>query len=377
MFDAPPEEWRRVTLGEVIRLEYGRSLPESSRLDGDVPVYGSNGPVGFHSEHLVADRGIVVGRKGTAGSVHVTEGSFWPIDTTYYVQSRQEVDVGWLAATLRHADLGSLNEATGVPGLNRDNAYRQPVLFPPLDEQRRIAEVLRSVDRAISAASATEAQAGRAHEAILEALFGPYACGEEIELGVRASLGDFCERVTYGFTNPMPTTTSGPWMVTALNVTGGEIDYGTTRHTSEEAFRDLLTDKSRPQPGSVLVTKDGTLGRVAVVDRTAVCVNQSVAVLVPLETKITPKFLSYLLQCRTGQERMLADSGGGSVKHIYITKLADMSIGVPPLQTQEQLRNQADQSVRVLKEARNTTMALRALRASLCHDLSGRVRVPA
>ena len=378
MFDAEPEGWEQKALGEVITLEYGRALPEASRLDGSVPVYGSNGPVGFHADHLVGERGIVVGRKGTAGSVRVTSGAFWPIDTTYYVRPRSEVDFDWLAAALRHADLGSLNEATGVPGLNRENAYRRPVLLPPLAEQRRIAEVLRLVDEAIAAAIAVEDQAQRAHEAILEGAFGAYASGARVDGADVCPIGDFCERVTYGFTNPMPSTASGPWMITALNVVGGEIDYDTSRHTSEDAFRDLLTDKSRPQPGSVLVTKDGTLGRVAVVDRPDICVNQSVAVLVPLNEKLASKFLSYLLQSATGQERMFADSGGGSVKHIYISKLAKMPIGVPSLETQEKLQTQADQSLSVLKEARRTSVALNRLRTSLGHDLlSGRVRVPA
>ena len=38
-------------------------------------------------------------------------------------------------------------------------------------------------------------------------------------------LGNFVSRVTYGFTNPMPTTEEGPIMVTAKDIRGGRIDY--------------------------------------------------------------------------------------------------------------------------------------------------------
>ncbi|WP_232725772.1 restriction endonuclease subunit S [Qipengyuania seohaensis] len=148
--DALPDGWRSAELGDIITLEYGRSLPKKARQPGSVAVYGSNGVVGTHNEALVPNGGIIVGRKGTAGSVTVSPGPFWPIDTTYFVKSRKSVDWDWLAATLQHVRLNELNEATGVPGLNRDKAYRQPILFPPLDEQRRIAEVLRSVDEAIA-----------------------------------------------------------------------------------------------------------------------------------------------------------------------------------------------------------------------------------
>lgn len=147
-----PQGWSIAALGDVIRLEYGRALSASAREPGQIPVYGSNGVCGLHSTALVNERGIVVGRKGTAGSVTVTTGPFWPIDTTYYVVQRVEADFDWLAATLEHARLSELSEATGVPGLNRDKAYLQPILLPPLDDQRRISEVLRSANEAISEA---------------------------------------------------------------------------------------------------------------------------------------------------------------------------------------------------------------------------------
>ncbi|HEV7340138.1 MAG TPA: restriction endonuclease subunit S [Sphingopyxis sp.] len=144
-----PEGWQAAKLGDIIALEYGRSLPEKVRRPGDVPVYGSNGIVGWHDEPLVHSGGIIVGRKGTAGSVTVSSDPFWPIDTTYFVKAREPLDPDWLAATLHHSRLNDLNEATGVPGLNRDKAYLQRVSLPPLDEQQRIAEFLRSVDDAI------------------------------------------------------------------------------------------------------------------------------------------------------------------------------------------------------------------------------------
>src|SRR5690349_17347948 len=84
----PSPEWAEVTLGEIISLEYGRSLPEKTRRPGSIPVYGSNGVVGWHDEALVPTGGIIVGRKGTAGSVTVSCDPFWPIDTTYFVKPR-------------------------------------------------------------------------------------------------------------------------------------------------------------------------------------------------------------------------------------------------------------------------------------------------
>lgn len=147
-------------------------------------------------------------------------------------------------------------------------------------------------------------------------------------------LSNFISLRTYGFTNPMPTTDRGPYMVTAKDIREGKIDYESARHTSAEAFIDQLTDKSRPRIGDVLLTKDGSIGRVAVCDRENICINQSVALLRP-NGRILPKFLSYLLQAPVYQRRMESDSDGSTIKHIYITRVDKMPVSVPNLTEQQ------------------------------------------
>ncbi|MFD4294399.1 restriction endonuclease subunit S [Rhodococcus sp. NPDC058532] len=143
-------------------------------------------------------------------------------------------------------------------------------------------------------------------------------------------LGNFVERITYGFTNPMPTTVEGPYMITAKDIHDGAIDYSTARHTSVEAYSTLLTEKSRPRIGDVLLTKDGSIGRVAVVDRKSVCINQSVATMRP-NNRIGSQFLAYLLQAPHYQRLMENDSDGSTIKHIYITRVDKMNIAVPSI----------------------------------------------
>ena len=140
--------------------------------------------------------------------------------------------------------------------------------------------------------------------------------------------------ISYGFTNPMPTTNSGPWMVTANDVKNGRINYETARKTSEYAFKKLITDKSRPKIGDLLLTKDGTLGRVAIVDKSNICINQSVAV-IRTNDKIEVNFLKHLLQDNFYQKVMIENAGGSTIKHIYITVVDKMPIVLPPLPEQE------------------------------------------
>lgn len=175
--------------------------------------------------------------------------------------------------------------------------------------------------------------------------------------------------LTYGFTNPMPTESNGPAMLTANDIGWGCVYYDEARSTSEEAYEFFLTSKSKPKKNDVLLTKDGTLGRVGVHDGRAACINQSVALLRPFESVCLSDFLCLVLQASCYQERMVFDAGGTTIKHIYITRLAKMEIAVPPLGEQvEILRNAGirDREYwRIIDDAERMTRLLRERRSAL------------
>ena len=168
---ALPDGWQRMRLGDVIKLEYGVSLPDRNRSPGHVPVIGSAGVVDYHSKATNAGPGVVVGRKGSIGSVTWIGEDFVPIDTTYFaVPVEGKVDLRWAFHFLNREDLSKLNRATGIPGLNRDDVYALNRPIPPLPEQRAIAAVLDSIDGAIEGAEAVIAATGQLRDSLLHDL---------------------------------------------------------------------------------------------------------------------------------------------------------------------------------------------------------------
>jgi type I restriction enzyme S subunit len=134
-----PEGWILGHLRDVVELAYGKGLKASDRRGGPIPVYGSGGVVGSHDTALVQGPGIVVGRKGNVGSVHWSDASFFPIDTTYFVKT--DLPLTYVNFALR--DLKFIDSHAAVPGLSRDQAYGLPFLVPK-------AEVLQQFDEVIS-----------------------------------------------------------------------------------------------------------------------------------------------------------------------------------------------------------------------------------
>jgi type I restriction enzyme S subunit len=126
--DGLPVGWEMKRLGDLITLNYGKALKKELREEGPYPVYGSGGSDSYHREPLVDVPTIVVGRKGTVGSLFWEPRGCWPIDTVFYVSSG--LPMPYVYRTLQILPLSEMNTDAAVPGLNRDNAYRLEVVLP-------------------------------------------------------------------------------------------------------------------------------------------------------------------------------------------------------------------------------------------------------
>ena len=141
-----PERWEIEPLGALVELAYGKTLRAAQRNGGDIPVYGSNGQVGWHDKKLVGGPGIIVGRKGNPGTVTWSHADFFPIDTTYYVVPQlRGLTLHFLYYALQDQALPSVAADSAVPGLNRNLAYMNKQLVP----RRSLIEIYDSYVEAI------------------------------------------------------------------------------------------------------------------------------------------------------------------------------------------------------------------------------------
>lgn len=135
------------TVGEFAPFSYGKALKKNKRNSaGSVPVYGSNGIVGWHDEAVTQGPTVVVGRKGTVGAVHYSPVPCWPIDTTFFVTGQDPELVRFQYYALKSLKLDRMNSDSAVPGLNREAAHARSIRIPLLTEQRSIANILGTLD---------------------------------------------------------------------------------------------------------------------------------------------------------------------------------------------------------------------------------------
>ncbi len=256
--------WQAKNLGEVIKLEYGKPLPKESRDEGGkYPAYGANGVKCWSNQYYLGKQSIIVGRKGSAGEVNLTDEKFWPLDVTYFVTyDDTQYDLTFLYHCLKHLRLTKL--AKGVkPGINRNDVYQIEFAFPPLPEQKRIVAILdeafEGIDRAIANTEKNLANSRELFESYLNAIFTQKGDGWEIE-----KIGEICHVVGGGTpskSNDEFYTGEIPWAT--VRDMKSEIIYETECRITEEAVKKSSTNIIK-QGNVVIATRVG-LGKVCMV----------------------------------------------------------------------------------------------------------------
>lgn len=139
-------DWRKCEWGDIATLEYGKSLRGYQETDGHYRVFGTNGPIGWHDEPLCTHPGVIIGRKGAYRGVHYSPKPFFVIDTAFYVEPKEEMDLRWAYYCLLTYDINSMDSGSAIPSTSREDFYRLPVEVPPVVEQQAIACILGALD---------------------------------------------------------------------------------------------------------------------------------------------------------------------------------------------------------------------------------------
>jgi type I restriction enzyme S subunit len=394
----------REPLKNLADVYYGKSPSEVMVDESDTPVLGTGGAYGLASRALFHGPAIVVPRKGSLGNPQFVSGPFWAADTTYAVLPRPGIDGRWLYYNLDAFDLTKLNEATGVPSISRDWLYRIKFETPPSIEQRRIAEILLTMDEAIKHTEALIAKYGQTITGLMKDLFtrGVTTAGKLRPLRAQGSnlykksplgwipkeweLKPLREVAGYQHGRPFPSTdysVEGAVLVRPGNLhVSGFVRFDKT-HTTRIPYKWLHEFPSyEVKPQDILMNltaqslEDQFLGRVCIVPEVEPSLlNQRIARFSPRQ--VDRLFLYWLLRSVQFRSQIDRTSQGTKVQHIYNSDLNKIVFGVPSnFKEQVQIASILMTATRLLLAYEANVEKLRQQRQGLMQDLlTGRVRV--
>jgi type I restriction enzyme S subunit len=289
--------------------------------------------VGQHEQALTDGATIVIGRKGSFGEVHYSARPVWPIDTTYYVDaSATKCDLGWLAHRLSKLGLTRLNRAVAVPGLNREDAYRQRLLLPPVDEQRRIARIL---DHANATRVRSARQVSLLRQFPAAAFVRMFGSPFDVDGRPALELADLSVAINDCPHSTPVWTDEGEVCLRTSNLTAGDWDWTDKRYVSPDTYRSRSA-RGELEPGDIVLSREGTVGVAAIVaEGMKACMGQRLVQVRPHPDKLRSDYLLRFLLFVLHPDRIGRAMVGSTAQHLNVRDLRALRVKIPPSDEQE------------------------------------------
>ena len=406
MSDAAPETWTEKSLGELCEVTIGGT---PSRAE---PRYWSNEDGGFpwvsiadlrsgrveRTKEFISEAGIqnsnvklvprgtvLMSFKLTIGRTAVAGRDLYTNEAIAAFQPRSDVDRKFLFYWLPYlASTAETDQAVKGATLNKQKLLALAGKLPPLDEQRRIAEVLRSVDKAIAASDkvSKHQNALKTHLAVIAFSHGLRGAGtRETVIGpIPAHWGlSRLEEITHSVGVGIASSAThayvadGTPLLRNQNIKAGHLDLSDLLYVSDEY--DASFASKRVKTGDVITMRTGYPGASAVIpDELNGCQTFTTLISRPDQRVIQPRFLCEWINSPTGMREVSKRQAGGAQQNLNAGALKLLPVPVPPLEEQAEIAALLD-SFPAYDDGSTTLLAVRDnLRIDL---LSGRVRVPA
>jgi type I restriction enzyme S subunit len=362
----------------------GETLLSKDLTGTGVPVFSANtdsGPWGYTSlNRRRLKRGtIVVGARGSIGFPRLPAfETFTSTQTTISVEPDiSVVDSTYLHAVLCAADIRALAAQQAVPMLTIGMLAPLSIPLPRLDEQRRIAEVLRAVDDAIGSSRMAAEAARQANQTIRHELLGVTRDGNLVDLPADWEIrplealatverGKFSIRPRNDprfFGGRMPFIQTGD-----ITAAGDYLDS----HT--QTLNELGVTVSRVFPaGTIMTTIAANIGDLTITAYPVACPDSVVGI--EAREGVNLFWLYSVLSCfKVALDRA---STQNAQKNINLQTLRPLLIPVPPPDLMNKLAETLEATADVAREAQTSFRQIEVLKTVVMGDLlSGRVRVP-
>jgi type I restriction enzyme S subunit len=359
-------------LSEVCHVYQPETIAKKSLpADGVFPVYGANGKIGFNDKYNHEEPQLLLGCRGSVGSIHISEPFSWINGNAMVVQPFEKIVT---RDYLKYAFLGGINikdaiSGTAQPQITRESLSPIEIFVPTLEVQRKIVEKLDTVFTEIDLLEENlrvgEDKANQLLQSLLGAAFlteeDNLERGSQLESQISAlrdsydscRLSEVTEAITDGSHNPPKGIEHSNYlMLSSRNIFNDSINLEKVRYLSEKDF--TQEDKrTNLKDLDVLLTIVGTIGRAAVFnsDLGLITLQRSVAVIRPNQSKLNSRFLMYSLQSMLST--LLSESRGVAQQGFYLDQLRNLNILVPPLNRQREIVEKLDRAHKEIESTIN------------------------
>jgi type I restriction enzyme S subunit len=151
-----------------------------------------------------------------------------------------------------------------------------------------------------------------------------------------STLFDISKKITDGEHSTPTRTSNGYYLLSARNILDGRIDLSDVDYVGADEYR-RIRQRCNPEPGDILISCSGTLGRVAIVPDGLECVMvRSAALVKPNFTKVNAHYVQYFLQSAAGQNQISVSLNQGAQANLFLNHIQGLRISLPSTKAEQE-----------------------------------------
>ena len=260
--------------------------------------------------------------------------------------------------------------------------------FPPIEEQKKIADILSTVDKKIAFVeeninATEELKKGLMQKLLTEGIghteFKDSELGRIPESWELKRLNSVCNKITDGsHFSPIANKNTGFYIATVKDMLLNTFNINTFTHIEENDFKLLEANGCKPENGDILFSKDGTIGKTFVYKDMEIplVVLSSIAIIKPIYKVLDSSFTMHVLKSNIFYKQLNGLSSGSALKRVVLKAIKEIRIPLPPLEEQKQIAeilSTVDNKLENLKEKKQYFEELK--KGLMQKLLTGEVRV--
>lgn len=355
--------WEYKRWKEVLTIINGKNQSAVVDANGEYPIYGSGGIMGYANNWLCPENCVIIGRKGNINKPIFVETKFWNVDTAFGLNANIEYLLPkFLFYFCLDYNFERHNKAVTIPSLTKADLLKIDIPLPPKSTQLAIVSELDKINELIRLKKEQLKDFGNLAQSLFYEMFGDPVENEKgwevKKLGDVCSIGtgstpnrknkDFYENGTY------------PW-VKSTEVCNLPI-YSVEEYITEEALKN--SNCTLYPQNTILMAMYGqgkTRGQIGLLKIKA-CTNQAVAAIIPTKEVVDEIFLCQHLMLMYEHIRNMAR--GGNQANLNLSIVKSIQIILPPLPLQHLFAQRIEQIEREKSEVQKSIQDLETLLAS-------------
>ncbi|PAF54650.1 restriction endonuclease subunit S [Mycoplasmopsis agassizii] len=353
-----------IFVGKNITIEKIKSEKNKYKVMG-----GGSKPSGYYYDYNF-ENGIVLAKTGSAGNLNFLSERFWATSNSFVILTKLDRLLNkYLFYYLKSIEDNIISSATttAIPTITKKKVDNISVSFPTLETQNKIVEKL---DRIINNTDKLIKNQQEQIEKFIE--YKKALISETISFGINGSkslkdsgikwigqmpsnwrvirIKDFATlkgRIGWQGLTTSDYTDEGPYLVTGTDFVDGIVNWETCAHISEERFREAPEIHLREN--DLLITKDGTIGKVAIAKKFVGSASLNGGILlvrIKNGFNFDKKYIYFVLQSHSFWNWYNSSQiGGSTIKHLYQKQFEYYSFAYPSFEEQVKIAEFLDEKV--------------------------------